>query len=138
RDRKVTLKTRPDFDPAVRERDDRRIYEWRAARQPGDDDREKGDKKKRPAKSRAEPSAVRLTTFPSWEELGRWYRDLERPQRQPSQEIRDKAAELTAGLTTDLEKLQTLYEYVASNFRYVSLSFGTGRYQPHRAADVLH
>jgi tetratricopeptide (TPR) repeat protein len=27
---------------------------------------------------------------------------------------------------------------VAANFRYVSLSFGVGRYQPHAAADVLH
>ena len=47
-------------------------------------------------------------------------------------------AELTAGLSTDLEKLDALYEYVATNFRYVSLSFGVGRYQPHAAAEVLH
>src|SRR5208337_678474 len=42
------------------------------------------------------------------------------------------------GLTTDLEKSETLYDFVAKNFRYVSLSLGAGRYQPHAAADVLH
>ena len=128
-DRKITLKTRAGLDPTMSERDGRRVYEWRASRRTNDD--EKGAKK-------PEPSAVRLTTFGSWEELGRWYGDLERSQRAPSPEIRKKAAELTAGRTTDLEKLEALYEYVATNFRYVSLSFGVGRYQPHAAADVLH
>ena len=51
------------------------------------------------------PRRYRLTTFASWEELGRWYQDLQRPQRAPSREIRDRAAELTAGWTTDLEKI---------------------------------
>src|SRR5208282_4415202 len=49
-----------------------------------------------------------------------------------------KAAELTKGLTTDLDKTEALYDFVARNFRYVSLSLGVGRYQPHSAADVLH
>jgi tetratricopeptide (TPR) repeat protein len=34
--------------------------------------------------------------------------------------------------------VEALYDYVAKNFRYVSLSLGLGRYQPHAAADVLH
>ena len=53
-------------------------------------------------------------------------------------EIRAKAAELTKGKSYDLDKIQALYDYVATNFRYISLSFGVGRYQPHSAADVLH
>ena len=53
-------------------------------------------------------------------------------------EIRAKAAALTAGKTTDLDKIQALYDYVAPNFRYISLSFGVGRFQPHAAVDVLH
>ena len=55
----------------------------------------------------------------------------------PSPEVRAKAEELTKGLNTDLEKTEALYDYVAKNFRYVSLSLGLGRYQPHAAADVL-
>ena len=35
-------------------------------------------------------------------------------------------------------KFRRLYDYVARNFRYVSLSLGLGRYQPHASTDVLH
>src|SRR5205823_4245848 len=31
----------------------------------------------------------------------------------------------------------TIYSYVALNFRYVSISFGIGRFQPHAADDVF-
>ena len=33
--------------------------------------------------------------------------------------------------------MAALYNYVAQNIRYVSLSFGLGRFQPHSAADVF-
>src|SRR5262249_38279996 len=35
------------------------------------------------------------------------------------------------------EKARRIYDYVARNIRYVSLSFGVGRYQPHAATEVL-
>ena len=82
--------------------------------------------------------AVQLTTFASWEDIGRWYAGLDHDRRQPTPEIRAKAEELTKGLNTDLDKVEALYDYVAKNFRYVSLSLGLGRYQPHAAGDVLH
>ncbi len=52
-------------------------------------------------------------------------------------EIQTKADELTKGLTGQTEKEHALYNFVSTQFRYVSLSFGTGRYQPHAAAEVL-
>ena len=55
----------------------------------------------------------------------------------PTPEIRAKAAELTKNAKTDAEKEQAVYNYVSSNFRYISISFGIGRYQPHAAAEVL-
>ena len=137
-DRKITLKTRSGLDHTMSARDGRRVYEFRTSRRTNDEDGANGEHEVQKKPGKPEPSAVRLTTFASWEELGRWYGDLERAQRAPSPEIRKKAAELTAGRATDLEKLEALYEYVATNFRYVSLSFGVGRYQPHAAADVLH
>jgi hypothetical protein len=51
--------------------------------------------------------------------------------------IQKKAAELTAGATTSSEKARRIYDYVAKDFRYVSLSFGVGRFQPHAASEVL-
>jgi Transglutaminase-like superfamily/Homeodomain-like domain len=55
----------------------------------------------------------------------------------PSPELKAQADDLTKDATTDVAKAQVLYQWVARNIRYVSLSFGTGRYQPHYAAEVL-
>ncbi len=137
RDRAVKLKTKPGSEPKISEEGGRRIYRWTSSHLVREDEKDK-DKKKKRKKSEPEPPAVQLTTFSSWEDVGRWYGSLERERRAPTAEIQRKAAELTAGKATDLEKVEALYDYVAANFRYISLSFGLGRYQPHAAADVLH
>src|SRR5260221_3345116 len=143
KDRAIKLKTKPGNDPKIAEANDRRIYTWTSSHMERDEsdkdkDKDKEKKKKERAKKEPEPPAVQMTTFASWEQLGRWYAGLEKDRRQPSAEIRAKAAALTAGKTTDLDKIQALYDYVGPNFRYISLSFGVGRFQPHAAADVLH
>ncbi|MGI9101202.1 MAG: DUF3857 domain-containing protein [Terriglobales bacterium] len=137
RHRKLKLKTKEGYDPQVRDEGDRRVYTWsRSHKQREDDDSAKKARKQRRS-ARADEPDVQLTTFSSWEELGRWYANLERDRRLPSPEVRARAAEIVKGRNTDMEKLQAIYDYVAKNFRYVSLSFGVGRYQPHSAADVL-
>jgi tetratricopeptide (TPR) repeat protein len=138
-DRAITLKTTPGHDPATREDGGRHIYQWTRSNLARPDPKEEEKKEKEAEEKPSEPkvAAVRLTTFQSWEEVGRWWASLESPQRAPSPEIRKKSAELIAGRKTDLEKIEALYEYVATSFRYVSLSLGMGRYQPRTAADVL-
>ena len=78
-----------------------------------------------------------FSTFHSWEEIGAWYSNLERERRAPTAEVRAQADEIVRGQTNDLDKIRALYEWVSRNIRYVSLSFGVGRYQPHAAAEVL-
>jgi Flp pilus assembly protein TadD len=131
----ITLQTRTGFDPTTRESAGRTIYHWNRSHLVREDPDAKESKKK--AAAEPEPAPVRLTTFQSWEQVGRWYAGLEGPQRTPTAEIRQKASELIAGHPSDLEKLEALYSFVATNFRYVSLSLGAGRYQPRAAVDVL-
>ncbi len=139
KDRTIKLKTKPGDDPKITEEDGRRIYRWTSSHIDKDENDKKKDKEKeKKASKEPEPPAVQMTTFSSWEELGRWYARLEKERRQPTAEIRAKAADLTKGKKTDLDKIQALYDYVGPNFRYISLSFGVGRFQPHAAADVLH
>ena len=54
------------------------------------------DKKKDKKKFQKEPDppAVQMSTFSSWEQMGRWYGELEKDRRKPNDEIRAKAAEL--------------------------------------------
>ena len=132
--RHIKLKTKPGYDPKVTEEGDRRIYHWTHSRLK--DQGSKGRLQRPPNDANQIPS-VQLSTFESWEDVGAWYAFLERSRRQPDEAIKAKAAELVRGKTDDLEKVKALYDYVSRNVRYVSLSFGLGRIQPHAASEVL-
>src|SRR5580700_4444351 len=141
-DRPLKLKNKPDMDPKISEENRRRIYHWTSSHLEREDDTKDKDKdkdkKKKKKRADEERPDVQLTTFVSWEQIGLWYAGLEKDRRAPSPEVRAKAEELTKGLDNDLDKVQALYDFVAKNFRYVSLSLGLGRYQPHASGDVLH
>ena len=77
------------------------------------------------------------TTFKSWAEVGAWYRGLEGERMAPNAEIKAKVAEITAGKTSQVDKVRAVYSYVATQVRYIGVAFGIGRYQPHEASDVL-
>ena len=136
--RSLKLKCKPGMDPKVTEENGRRIYHWAGSHLEREDDTKDKDKKKKKHRPDDDRPDVQLTTFETWEQIGRWYASMEKDRRLPSPEVRAKALELTKGLNGDLAKTEGLYDYVAKNFRYVSLSLGVGRYQPHAASDVLH
>lgn len=79
---------------------------------------------------------IAWSTFKSWQQVGAWYRSLEADRIVPDT-LRAKAAELTAGKTTDEAKAHALYDYVATNIRYIGVGFGIGRFQPHTASEIL-
>jgi len=113
----------------------REIHRWRHASlsRPSPD-----RKAKQPTQGQEKPRlTVQFTTFANWDEVARWYAKLEQGRTEPTPEIRAKANQLIEGRATELEKIEGLYGYVAKNIRYVSLSFGLGRYQPHSAAEVF-
>jgi len=83
------------------------------------------------------PPRVAFSTFQNWGDVAAWYAKLESDRRVPTAEIRAQADAIVKGLQTDESKSQALYYWVSQNIRYVSLSFGVGRYQPHFAAQVL-
>src|SRR5579872_4038889 len=136
--RPLKLKCKPGLEPKITEENGRRIYHWSGSHLERDDDQKAKDKKKKKHRPDDDRPDIQLTTFETWEQIGRWYAALEKDRRAPTPEVRAKAEELTKGLNTDLAKTEALYDFVAKNFRYVSLSLGLGRYQPHAASDVLH
>jgi tetratricopeptide (TPR) repeat protein/transglutaminase-like putative cysteine protease len=135
--RQIKLKNEPGADPKITEEGDRRIYRWKHSHL--EDDEEVAKNKNHARRRRDEDTlpSVQLTTFESWQQLGDWYAGLEKDRRQPTDAIKTKASQLVEGKTTDMDKVQALYDYVSRDFRYVSLSFGLGRYQPHGASEVL-
>jgi tetratricopeptide (TPR) repeat protein len=134
------LKTEVGLDPVIKEEGGRRIYSWKHAnlkREDENKDDEKDAEKKKEEFDGPKPPQIQMTTFKSWEEIGQWYASLQRDRIAPDDKIRAKVAEQSQGLNSDLEKVEALYNYVAKNFRYVSLSFGQGRYQPHTATEIF-
>jgi tetratricopeptide (TPR) repeat protein len=134
RERAIKLKTLPGFEPQVSDEGGRRVYGWTSSNRKRESDE---DKKKKPKRPRPELPDIELSTLSSWDEVGRWYWDLQKDRISPTAAVRAKAAELVRDKKTDLEKIEALYGFVATNFHYVSLSFGLGRYQPHAAGEIL-
>jgi len=120
----------PGLQPSVSEEAGHRIYHWKTANL----EPKKRDKQR---KRDAPPPSLVLSTFRTWDEVGRWYGALQAPQAAVTPAIRAKAAELTQGVTGDEARIRALYNFVSTRFHYVSLSFGIGRYQPHAADEVL-
>lgn len=121
----------------IREEGGRRIYAWKSSQlEPTPQDSEKAATNKVSDPADQFPS-VQITTFQSWEELGEWYSGLQTPRVELSPAIQAKAAELTKNLPSREEKERAIYDFVSTKIRYVSLSFGAGKYQPHAAGDVL-
>ncbi len=81
--------------------------------------------------------SVAWTTFKSWEAVGAWYQALETDRVLPDAAVKAKVAELISGKTTEEERVRAVYGYVATQIRYIGVAFGVGRYQPHKASQVL-
>ena len=122
----------PQFKPEVKEEGARRLYRWKysnlTVKEP--------DPNQGPRRFPPNPD-VQVTTFASWEDVGNWYRGLQKDSLQVTPAIRTKAADLTKGLTGDEEKIRAIYNFVSLKYHYIGLDFGIGRYQPHAADDVL-
>lgn len=119
----------PDTKPMITEQANRRVYEWNHT---NTEVQVSGN----PSVVSSPPS-IQITTFRSWQEVGHWWSGLESQAATPTPDIRAKATELTKGMRTDDEKLRAIYHYVSTQFRYISISFGIGRYRPHPASQVL-
>jgi transglutaminase-like putative cysteine protease/tetratricopeptide (TPR) repeat protein len=131
--REVKLKS-PKHTPEIQDAGDRRIYTWVVK----DIRPERGNNKDK-NKDEAEETGpdVQLTTFTDWKQVAEWYAQLQGERMRVDDSVRKEADTLTKGAETPTEKARRLYDFVARNIRYVSISLGVGRYQPHSAADVL-
>jgi tetratricopeptide (TPR) repeat protein len=129
KDRKIIVKS-PGLKSETSEQDNRIVYIWKT-----ENLEDKTPQSVRPGYQ--PPPAVEITSFQNWNEVGRWWGRLEQKEMKPTPAIRAKALELTKGATTDQEKVHAIYKYVAEQFRYISISFGIGRYRPHAATDIL-
>jgi len=134
--RKVHVSFQPDYKPEIKTSGERTIYQWHTANEKIQE-KPKNVVLKESITGTAPSASVQLSTFESWNQLGAWYYGLQHERSVPSAAIRAKALELTKGLESQEAKTKALYQFVSLNFRYISLDFGIGRYQPHAADEVF-
>lgn len=80
---------------------------------------------------------VHVSTFASWEELGRFYGKLVADALRPDEAVRRVAAELREGATSELERVRRAHGFVLDATRYVGLEFGIHGYKPYPVGQVL-
>jgi tetratricopeptide (TPR) repeat protein len=109
---------------------DRRVYRWKTSHA--------GPPAEAPrlvAGDDAPGEDVRLSSFSNWSEFASWFAALTPPA--PDAAVKAKAAALTAGARDEPARIAAIYKFVSTEIRYVSLSFGIGRFAAHRPAEVL-
>lgn len=136
KDRKINISFRPEYKPEISSSGNRSVYQWHASNSSIESSGIHAMQKHALTGTAPLPS-IELSTFESWGQVGSWYYGLQHERSSPTPAIKAKALELTKGLTTDEDKIKALYQFVALNFRYISIDFGIGRYQPHAADEVL-
>ena len=129
--RELKLKS-PEYKFETEDTGDRRVYRWSV--------RDVAPDRKHESMEDEEYDQgpdVQLSTFTGWPQVAHWYAKLQGERVVVDEIVRKKAEDLTRGATTPTEKARRLYDFVAPNIRYVSLSFGVGRLQPHPAPEIL-
>jgi len=82
-------------------------------------------------------SYLHVSTFESFQVLGRWYAGQVSDQLVPGPEVKKLARQLTGELTEPLDKIRAIYRFVTDQTRYVGLEFGIHSYVPYQVSDVL-
>jgi tetratricopeptide (TPR) repeat protein len=109
---------------------DRRVYRWKTSHP-----EPTAKEEKLQVGEDAPPVDVRLSSFRNWDEFAGWYVPL--VSAGPDEAVKARAAALTAGAKDEAAKIAAIYHFVSAEIRYVSLSFGLGRFAPHAPADVM-
>jgi hypothetical protein len=80
---------------------------------------------------------VVVSTFKDWDAFAHWWWSFIEKDFVSSPAMKAKVTELTAGKTTELEKVAAIERFVAQEVRYNAWPFGTHGYQPFSAATIF-
>lgn len=82
---------------------------------------------------------LHVSTYSSWEDVGRFYWGLVRDQLTPTPEIERAVADALKGVNRKDQAavVRAIYDFVVTNTRYVALEFGIHGFKPYRVDRVL-
>jgi hypothetical protein len=101
REREIKLKSQT-IQPTTHEENGRSIYRWKTSSLEIDSaEKQKESQGYDAIRGVLPPPDVLISSFRTWEEVGRWYEGLQQEKIQPSPEVKAKAEELTKGTFAD-------------------------------------
>ena len=77
-----------------------------------------------------------ISSMPSWDEFATWYRRITKGSDDIDDTVKAKAAELSLGANTRMEKIRRAFEYVSA-LRYIAIEMGVQGLRPRTPAEVL-
>jgi len=113
--------------PEIKEDGDQKIYRYSVKNLPG-----------LPPEPAQAPTSeivgqIHVSTFKTWDEVGKWYWALAKDQLDVDDTVKKKLGEITKTAKTDADKVRAVYHY-ATSLRYVALEFGLEGIKPRRCA----
>lgn len=85
----------------------------------------------------ASPGSKQFVYFKTLQDQYKWYISLVRQVQDDQELLKKKATELTAGLSSDMEKVKAIFYWVQQNIRYIAFEDGIAGFRPAPAGDVL-
>ncbi len=79
-----------------------------------------------------------VSSIKDWSDIAVWYKELTNKNLKISDAIKKEVSALINGKNNEAQKIQAIVEYIQDNFRYVSMSFGYHRYEPHPTDEVFN
>ncbi|HYO53778.1 DUF3857 domain-containing protein [Archangium sp.] len=82
---------------------------------------------------------LHVSTYRTWDEVGRYWWGLIRDQLAPNEELRRTVDTVLQGVNREDQQavVRAIYNFVVTNTRYVALEFGIHGYKPYRVDRVL-
>ena len=86
----------------------------------------------------AEPKTGKQQYFNTLKDQYAWYRSLVLTIGNDPAAMKQKALEITKGITGDLDKVKAVYQWVQENIRYIAFENGIAGFRPEKAQNVLN
>jgi tetratricopeptide (TPR) repeat protein len=137
-DRAVQVRSSPQFVPNISSQGGRKIYFWkRTISESASEEAVSSQNSSSENEAGNQTPDVRLTSFTSWQSLGKWLATAAESALAPSAEIKAKSQSLIANAQTDSDKISALYDFVAKQIRLVNVTLKSAEFHPRDAAKVL-
>lgn len=119
-------------EPDIQIKKDQQVYTWLIKDIPG-----LSIEASMPEISSLNP-VLSVSTLKSWSQVNKWAREKLFTGLEITQEIKDKAEEISSGANSREEKINAVATYIKKNIRYVYADIDRGGFTPHPLSEIIN